>query len=119
MTIKGIDCYEENGVVYLKLESCARGLGFTQTQSKNEKSYTSIRWGRVDAYLSEFGVSPTSGGRPEFIPENVFYRLAMKARNETAERFQAFVADEVIPSIRRTGSYSKKLDTRRTDSGAG
>ena len=59
--------------------------------------------------MSEFGVSPTSGGRPEFIPENIFYRLAMKARNEVAEKFQAFVADEVIPSIRRTGSYSKNL----------
>ena len=29
----------------------------------------------------------------------------MKAKNETAERFQAFIADEVIPSIRRHGVY--------------
>lgn len=29
----------------------------------------------------------------------------MKAKNETAERFQAFVADEVIPSIRKHGAY--------------
>ena len=29
----------------------------------------------------------------------------MKAKNETAERFQAFIADEVIPSIRRHGAY--------------
>ena len=39
-------------------------------------------------------------------PENIFYRLAMKAKNETAEKFQALVADEIIPSIRKTGSYS-------------
>lgn len=45
-------------------------------------------------------------GLPDFIPENIFYRLAMKAKNETAERFQAFVADEVIPSIRRHGMYA-------------
>lgn len=30
----------------------------------------------------------------------------MKARNEVAEAFQAKVADEIIPSIRKTGSYS-------------
>lgn len=33
----------------------------------------------------------------------------MKARNETAIKFQRFIAGEVIPSIRRTGSFSKKL----------
>lgn len=30
----------------------------------------------------------------------------MKAKNETAEKFQALVADEIIPSIRKTGSYT-------------
>ena len=30
MTIGGIDCYEENGKAYLKLETVARGLGFTR-----------------------------------------------------------------------------------------
>lgn len=29
----------------------------------------------------------------------------MKAKNETAEKFQALVADEVIPSIRKHGAY--------------
>ena len=29
----------------------------------------------------------------------------MKAKNEAAEAFQAKIADEVIPSIRKTGGY--------------
>ncbi|MEK3946947.1 phage antirepressor KilAC domain-containing protein [Paenibacillus sp. FSL H7-0703] len=41
-----------------------------------------------------------------FIPENIFYRLAMKARNEVAEAFQAKVADEILPSIRKHGIYA-------------
>ncbi len=44
-------------------------------------------------------------GVPEYIPENVFYRLAMKAKNSVAEAFQAEIADVVIPTIRRTGGY--------------
>ena len=104
MTIKGIDCYEEDGVVYLKLESCARGLGFVDTS----KGIEYVKWERVRKYLSDFGFS-TVVSKDSFIPENIFYRLAMKARNEIAEKFQAFVADEVIPSIRRTGVYSKNL----------
>lgn len=115
ININGIECYEENGTAYLKLEAVARGLGFTQTQKKNGVDYTSVRWERVDGYLQEIGFPhkwgkdelafATSGKRPDFIPENIFYRLAMKAKNETAEKFQALVADEVIPSIRKTGGY--------------
>ena len=109
MAAYGIDGYEKDGVVYLNLESCARGLGFTQTQYKNDKMYTSIRWERINAHLRRFGALPASEERPVFIPENIFYRLAMKARNKIAVKFQQFIADEVIPNIRRCGSYSKKL----------
>lgn len=100
MNIQGIPCYEENGVAYLNLETVARGLGFTE--KKGDKDY--IMWRRVDEYLANLGFG-TSAERPQYIPENIFYRLAMKAKNETAEKFQAMIADEVIPAIRRHGGY--------------
>ena len=100
INVGGIECYEENGTAYLKLEAVARGLGFTQ--EKNGAEY--VRWDRLGEYLSELGF-PHKWGKDDFIPENIFYRLAMKAKNETAEKFQAFVADEVIPSIRKHGAY--------------
>ena len=104
INIQGIECYEKDSTAYLKLDTVARGLGFTQTQNKNGSEYTSVRWERVEQYLGEMGF-PHKWGKDDFIPENVFYRLAMKAKNETAERFQAFIADEVIPSIRKHGVY--------------
>lgn len=107
INIHGVDCYEKDGIVYLRLETVARGLGFTQTQVKNGKEYVSVRWETVFRYLEEIGF-PNKLGKDDFIPENIFYRLAMKAKNETAERFQAKIADEVIPTIRRTGSYSAR-----------
>ena len=101
MNINGIECFEKDGVAYLKLETVARGLGFTRiADSGNEV----VRWERVDKYLKELGFVPTSG-HDGFIPENIFYRLAMKAKNEAAEHFQAKIADEVIPSIRKHGAY--------------
>ncbi len=99
--ICGVDCYEQNGVAYLRLENVARGLGFTQ--EKNGVEY--VKWERVSSYLKELGFSPEVG-KNDFIPENIFYRLAMKAKNETAEKFQALVADEIIPSIRKNGIYA-------------
>ena len=104
ITISGVDCYEKDGTAYLKLEAVARGLGFTQTQEKNGTEYTSVRWERIEKYMEESGF-PHKWGKESFIPENIFYRLAMKAKNETAERFQALVADEIIPSIRKHGAY--------------
>lgn len=100
INIKGIEGYEKDGTVYLKLETVARGLGFTQ--KKNGVEY--VRWETVNGYLSDYGF-PSELGKADFIPENIFYRLAMKAKSETAEQFQAFVADEVLPSIRKRGAY--------------
>ena len=107
--IEGVRCYiDENNVAQLNLEDVVRGLGFTQTQTKSGKEYTSIRWERVDGYLESFGIdlSPTSGGRPNFLPEPIFYLLAMKADNETARAFQHTIAYDVLPAIRRHGLYA-------------
>ena len=103
MNISGVECYEKEGTAYLKLEAVARGLGFTTVATSGNEV---VRWNRVEKYLSELGM-PTCG-HDAFIPENIFYRLAMKAKNEAAEKFQAKIADEVIPSIRKYGMYASE-----------
>lgn len=108
--ISGVECYEKDGTAYLKLETVARGLGFTRIAASGNKV---VRWERVDGYLKELGV-PTCG-HDDYIPENIFYRLAMKAKNETAEKFQAKVADEIIPSIRKHGGYISGQESMTDD----
>ena len=110
LNIGGVECYEKDGMAYLKLEAVARGLGFTQ--EKNGVEY--VRWDRIEGYLSEMGF-PHKWGKNDFIPENIFYRLAMKAKNEVAEKFQAKVADEIIPSIRKHGGYIAGQETMSDD----
>ena len=90
----------EDNSILVNLEDVARGLGFTRVaQSGNEV----VRWERVNKYLNEFNV-PTCG-HDDFIPESVFYLLAMKASNEVAKKFQVWVATDVLPTIRKTGGY--------------
>ena len=114
LNVDGIECYEKDGTAYLKLETVARGLGFTR--EKNGTEY--VMWDRVMKYLTEIGFHTcVENGIPtcrhsDYIPENIFYRLAMKAKNETAEKFQAEVADEIIPSVRKTGGYGKPMTTQ-------
>lgn len=109
-TFGGVRGFERDDVVYLHIEDVARGLGFTQTQNKGGKEYTSVRWERIEGILTDLNFPPQEGENQNphdyYIPENIFYRLCMKARNEFAETFQAKVADEIIPSIRRHGMYA-------------
>lgn len=107
LNISGVECYEVDGTAYLKLETVARGLGFTEVAASGNEC---VRWRTVKKYLADLGVATCCDGGelPKYIPENVFYRLAMKAKNEVAEAFQTKIADEVIPAIRKTGSYIDK-----------
>ena len=103
LTIKGIRCYEKDGVVFLNLEDVARGLGFVEIAASGNEC---VRWRTVRKYLNMFGIATSCDEKlPAYIPENIFYRLCMKGKNEAAETFQAKVADEVIPSIRKHGAY--------------
>lgn len=49
----------------------------------------------------------TAGGMQEltFIPEGDVYRLIVHSRLPTAQRFEKWVFEEVLPSIRQTGGY--------------
>lgn len=64
-------------------------------------------------HCKEAGVTkrytPTTSGNQEitFINEPNLYRLIIKSRKPEAERFEAWVFEEVLPQIRKTGSYSQ------------
>ena len=45
-----------------------------------------------------------------FLTESGVYKLIFKSRKEEAERFQDWVTDEVLPSIRQTGEYTKEVN---------
>ena len=115
--ISGVRGYEEDGVAYLHIEDASRGLGFTTTTEKGGVEYTNVRWSRVEECLQDLNFLPqvAENGNPHdfYIPENIFYRLCMKAKNEVAEKFQAKVADEIIPSIRKTGGYGMSQISRK------
>lgn len=71
---------------------------------------------RVKARLKEDGVTTNkvidSLGREQvatFINESNLYKTIFQSRKESAERFTEWVTGEVLPSIRKTGSYQKQL----------
>lgn len=110
ITIKNVRGYiDEKGTAWLNLEDVARGLGITE---KSKSGNTVVMWRRVRQYLKDLKVIDISAdgvgkeNLPEYIQENIFYKLCMKANNEVARKFQDRVCDEILPSIRKYGMYA-------------
>lgn len=89
----------ENGNALFDAETVARSLGFIQI--KNEKEY--VRWETINKYLKK--QLSHEVGKKDFISESMVYKLAFKANNSLAEKFQDWLASEVLPSIRKHGAY--------------
>ncbi|MFH5812109.1 phage antirepressor [Companilactobacillus sp. FL22-1] len=87
----------ENGDIEFDAEKAAIGLGISHLAPSGN---TVVRWDRVRKYLS----CPLVGTN-DFITEPQFYKLAIKANNATAEKFQDWVTKEVLPTIRKHGAY--------------
>lgn len=93
-----------DGSISISAEDTAIGFGWCRTEKRNGKEYTSIRWERMNGFSEECGFAH-KWAKDDYIPESLFYRLGMKASNPAAEKFQNWLALDVIPSIRKTGSY--------------
>lgn len=60
---------------------------------------------------------PTKSGNQEmmFIPEGDIYRLIIRSKLPSAERFERWVFDEVLPSLRKHGGYIVGQETMSTE----
>ena len=95
----------EDGSISINAEDTARGFGWTTVATSGNEV---VRWARMNGYCEEIGF-PNKLGKDDYIPESLFYRLGMKANNAVADKFQNWLAMEVIPSIRKTGHYGKPM----------
>ena len=55
---------------------------------------------------------PTNGGTQEvkYIPEGDLYRLIIRSKLPSAEKFEQWVFDEVLPELRKNGSYGNNFN---------
>ena len=93
---------EENGKVMFVASDVAKALGY----SRPADAITAHCKGSVKHRL------PTNGGMQDLkiIPEGDVYRLVTHSKLPAAEKFESWVFDEVLPAIRKTGTYSIPKD---------
>lgn len=92
-----ITTIEINGKPYFLGNDIAKALGYAVPKDAITRHCKGALFYR---YL-------TNGGEQEakFIPEGDIYRLVVKSQLPDAERFESWVFDEVLPTIRQTGGY--------------
>lgn len=101
-----VRCIKNNdGSISMNAEDTAIGFGWIR--EKNGKQY--VMWDRINSFCTELGF-PHKCGKDDFIPETLFYLLGMKASNDTARKFQMWLATEVIPSIRKHGAFIADIE---------
>lgn len=96
--------YAENGDVLFIAKDVAEALGYSRP--RDAIAAHCKRGRRITA--------PSAGGDQEMvaIPESDVYRLVMRSKLESAEKFQDWVVETVLPAIRKTGSYSAPTSRR-------
>ena len=91
---------EIDGKPYFPAAACARILGYANT---NDAIMRHCRW--VVKHDLPHPQNPNKTIKMNLIPEGDLYRLITHSKLPAAERFEKWVFDEVLPSIRKHGGY--------------
>lgn len=89
---------EENGMILFCAKDIAINLGYGNTRDAIQRHCKGVV--KRD--------SLTDGGDQSlgFIPESDVYRLIMRSKLPAAQRFECWVVEEILPSIRKHGIYA-------------
>lgn len=89
---------EVNGKTYFVANDVAKALGYVETAKAIRTHCKGV---------SEMDI-PTNGGiqKMKIITEGDIYRLVIKSQLPDADKFESWIFDEVLPSIRKHGNYS-------------
>ena len=88
---------DQQGEPWFVAADIARALGYNDADQAIRRHCKGVTKAPVE----------TTGGmqRVSIIPERDVYRLVMRSKLESAERFEEWVVGEVLPSIRKHGGY--------------
>jgi prophage antirepressor-like protein len=97
-----------NGKPYFPATECAEKLGYAKARNAIERHCAhALKQGvGVRTGTKADGTPATQIVEKTFIPEGDLYRLIVRSKLPGAERFERWVFDEVLPTIRKYGAYA-------------
>ena len=91
-----------DGKVLFKANDVAKALGYSDYVKAVR---THCKGGAILSTPSENQCGTVVLQPTKYIPESDIYRLVMRSKLPAAEKFQDWVVEEVLPSIRKNGAY--------------
>ncbi len=93
---------DENDNLLFELYSTGMALGYIKYAK--DKPYP--QKDRIDKTLTNAEITAVVHGVQLFLTESQLYDFMLEARTDKCRKFRKWVTNEVLPSIRKTGSYS-------------
>lgn len=105
---KNVEIFELNGQVLFNPYDVGECLALSDVtvrrhiQSMNNKQVIKL----TNSKVQDMNFRNLHNTGENFLTESGVYKLMLKSKKKEAEDFQDWITDEVLPSIRKTGSYS-------------
>lgn len=105
---KKVEVSELNGQVLFNPYHCGECLELADSSIRdvvrkmNDKQVVKLK----NSDVVNSNIRKLNNAGENFLTESGVYKLIFKSKKKEAERFQDWVTDEVLPSIRKTGSYT-------------
>lgn len=102
-----VEVVEVNGNILFNPYNVGECLGLTDSAVRmsmskmNSKQVIKL----TNSDVNNLDIRKLNNAGENFLTESGVYKLVFKSHKENAERFQDWVTDDILPSIRRTGSY--------------
>ena len=103
-----VEVFELNGQVLFNPYHCGECLELADSSIRdvvrkmNDKQVVKLK----NSDVVNSNIRKLNNAGENFLTESGVYKLIFKSKKKEAERFQDWVTDEVLPSIRKTGSYT-------------
>lgn len=103
-----VEVFELNGQVLFNPKHVAECLEIADINSSirnfNDKQVRKVR----NSDVHSLHIRKLNNAGENFLTESGVYKLVFKSHKPNAEKFTDWIADEVLPTLRKTGTYSIK-----------
>ena len=108
-----VEVFEWNGQVLFNPYHCGECLELAESSIRdvvrkmNDKQVIKLK----NSDVVNSNIRKLNNAGENFLTESGVYKLIFKSKKKEAERFQDWVTDEVLPHIRKTGSYKNNQNS--------
>ena len=103
---------EIDGKIYFSASDIAKALGYSNPRDAVLRHCRGVvKRDGVSSTTNQYGKTTKQPVTMSFIPEGDVYRLIVHSKLPSAEKFEHWVFDTVLPSIRKNGGYISGQET--------